>query len=33
MQNEVKVAAPWNYYAADDQWRPEGFDDTIYQNR
>jgi 2OG-Fe(II) oxygenase superfamily len=27
---EVKVVAPWNYYSAEDQWRPDGFDDRIY---
>jgi hypothetical protein len=27
---EVKVVAPWNYYAADDAWRPQGLDERLY---
>lgn len=30
LENEVKVACPWNYYSVEDQWRPTGFDDRIY---
>lgn len=27
---ERKAVAVWNYYTADDDWRPDGFDDVIY---
>jgi hypothetical protein len=31
MEKEIKVACPWNYYSSTDQWRPEEFDQRIYE--
>lgn len=32
VQQETKVVCLWNYYAANDTWRPEGIDELLYGN-